>query len=195
MIAVVAHVLVALTIGLTTGVWPLQPRPEVVQGFSPPATMWGTGHRGVDLLGHPGQQVHATESGTISFAGRVAGRGVVVVNHGVTRTTYEPVSARVHAGANVPAGAVIGSLEMFPSHCWPRTCLHWGLIRGDTYLDPLTLVGAGPVRLLPLGTTMTPFTLIGGSWDTWSMVPAGPWALFTRPGGAPDGRPVGVGQW
>jgi hypothetical protein len=28
-------------------------------------------------------------------------------------------------------------------------CLHWGLLRGATYLNPLTLVGAGPIRLLP----------------------------------------------
>ena len=36
----------------------------------------------------------------------------------------------------------------------PAACLHWGLIEGDgdarTYLDPLSLVGGGPVRLLPL---------------------------------------------
>jgi hypothetical protein len=35
-------------------------------------------------------------------------------------------------------------------HCFPATCLHWGLIVGETYVDPLTLVGGGPVRLLPL---------------------------------------------
>ncbi len=45
-------------------------------------------------------------------------------------------------------------LTVTDSHCFPAACLHWGLIRGtgDTqeYLDPLTLVGSGPVRLLPL---------------------------------------------
>ena len=30
------------------------------------------------------------------------------------------------------------------------TCLHWGARRGDTYLDPLSLLRPlGPVRLLP----------------------------------------------
>ncbi len=35
-------------------------------------------------------------------------------------------------------------------HC-SSTCLHWGLKRGDTYLDPLLLVGGGEsvLRLLP----------------------------------------------
>jgi len=32
----------------------------------------------------------------------------------------------------------------------PRACLHWGWKRGDTYLDPLLLVGGGPIVLLPL---------------------------------------------
>ena len=37
------------------------------------------------------------------------------------------------------------------THCLPAACLHWGLRAGDTYLDPLQLVGGPmPVRLLPL---------------------------------------------
>jgi hypothetical protein len=73
-----------------------------------------------------------------------------VVSHGDTRTTYEPVSASVLVGDSVTQGAVIGTLQAVGSHCMPRACLHWGWIRGETYLDPLRLVGAGPVRLLPL---------------------------------------------
>ena len=54
-------------------------------------------------------------------------------------------------GDTVDAGGTLGRLELFGSHCFPRACLHWGLIEGaEHYLDPLTLVGAGPVRLLPL---------------------------------------------
>lgn len=132
------------------GVWPLRPEPEVVAGFDPPASPYGPGHRGVDLLGTPGQAVRAALPGTVSFAAPLAGRGVVVVDHGDTRTTYEPVSARVGVGDRVGAGDVIGTLALVGSHCFPRACLHWGWIRGETYLDPLRLVGAGPVRLLPL---------------------------------------------
>lgn len=132
------------------GVWPLQPEPEVVAGFDPPDSPFGAGHRGVDLLGHVGQPVLAALPGTIGFAGSLAGRGVVVVDHGATRTTYEPVTAVVEVGASVAAGAPIGTLELTQSHCFPRACLHWGWLEGETYLDPLRLVGAGPVRLLPL---------------------------------------------
>ncbi|MGZ8741668.1 MAG: M23 family metallopeptidase [Nocardioides sp.] len=130
-------------------VWPLHPEPEVVLGFDPPTSRWGAGHRGVDLRGAVGQPVRAAAAGTVTFAGRLAGRGVVVVTHGRTRTTYEPVTAAVRQGEAVDAGARIGRLELLGSHCLPAACLHWGLLEGERYLDPLTLVGGGPVRLLP----------------------------------------------
>jgi murein DD-endopeptidase MepM/ murein hydrolase activator NlpD len=182
-----------------TGVWPLLPRPEVVAGFDPPAENWDAGHRGVDLLGTSGQTVRAAKSGRISYAGRLAGRGIVVVAHGDTRTTYQPVAATVHVGDEVIAGQKIGVLQSFGSHCWPRTCLHWGLIRGETYLDPLTLVGAGPVRLLPFyrGLGQLVGALIVGQSVTQSVTQPGPphGLLSARPGGVPGGRPAAVGLW
>jgi murein DD-endopeptidase MepM/ murein hydrolase activator NlpD len=132
------------------GVWPLRPDPAVVTAFAPPDSPWGAGHRGVDLLGTPDARVRAALPGVVAFAGPLAGRGVVVVAHGDTRTTYEPVTASVTVGDPVAAGDVIGRLALPGGHCLPRACLHWGWLRGDTYLDPLLLVGAGPVRLLPL---------------------------------------------
>ncbi len=132
------------------GVWPLRPAPQVVARFDPPTSPYGPGHRGVDLLSRPGQDVHTALAGTVTYAGPLAGRGVVVVSHGQTRTTYEPVSAAVSVGDAVDQGTAIGVVQAFGSHCAPRVCLHWGWLRGQTYLDPLRLVGAGPIRLLPL---------------------------------------------
>lgn len=132
------------------GVWPLQPAPEVITRFDPPDTPYGAGHRGVDLAGRVRQVVRSALPGRVRFAGMIAGRGVVVVGHGDTRTTYEPVSGTVTVGDRVAAGDPIGRLQQFGSHCLPRSCLHWGWLRGETYLDPLRLVGDGPVRLLPL---------------------------------------------
>ncbi|MBV9832518.1 MAG: peptidoglycan DD-metalloendopeptidase family protein [Marmoricola sp.] len=132
------------------GAWPLWPKPALVRGFEPPRTAFGRGHRGVDLLGHTRQAVHTSLAGRVTHAGTLAGRGVVVVDHGDVRTTYEPVTARVHVGDVLARGAVIGTLQRAASHCFPRACLHWGLRRGTAYLDPLVLVGAGRVRLLPL---------------------------------------------
>lgn len=163
-------------------VWPLQPRPQVVRPFDPPDSPWGSGHRGVDLLGNGGQEVHAALAGTVTFAGTLAGRGVVVVDHGGRRTTYEPVDPVVAAGSVVGTGAVVGHLQAGLSHCFPRACLHWGLLRGAEYLDPLSLLGLGPVRLLPVA---------GAAQAVTPGLPAPPLLALPmfRPAGAPAGRP------
>jgi murein DD-endopeptidase MepM/ murein hydrolase activator NlpD len=133
--------------------WPLQPRPQVVRGFDLPAKPWLPGHRGVDLSGSPGQAVLAATPGAITYAGQLAGRGVVVLSSGPRRTTYEPVVPSVTVGTAVSPGTVIGRLSAAGSHCAPATCLHWGLIQGKQYLNPLTLLPDRPVRLLPLTPT------------------------------------------
>jgi murein DD-endopeptidase MepM/ murein hydrolase activator NlpD len=132
-----------------TARWPLSPRPEVVARFDPPPTRYAAGHRGVDLLARPGQPVLAALGGRVTYAGGVAGRGVVVIDHGATRTTYQPVTASVTVGEVVTSGTPIGRLEPSGGHCRPQLCLHWGLLQDETYLDPLRLLGLGPVRLLP----------------------------------------------
>jgi murein DD-endopeptidase MepM/ murein hydrolase activator NlpD len=132
--------------------WPLAGTPAVVVPFNPPAQPWLPGHRGVDLASTPGADVYAAGAGTVAFAGTVAGVGVVSVDHdGGLRTTYEPVRPSVHAGEEVPAGAPIGVLLAGHPSCPAgiAACLHWGLRRGDVYLDPLLLLGLAPVRLLP----------------------------------------------
>lgn len=175
-----------------SGVWPLDPRPEVVAEFDPPSTPYGSGHRGVDLAGSVGQEVRAAAAGRVTYAGSLAGRGVVVVSHGATRTTYQPVRATVRVGRSVVAGEVLGELEASGSHCAPRACLHWGLVEGETYLDPLTLVGAGPVRLLPLfGSAAPALGPVGFEQPApRTQVPPG-----LRRGGVPDGTPVADGPW
>ncbi|MGW4478581.1 M23 family metallopeptidase [Rhodococcus triatomae] len=131
--------------------WPLRPRPLVLTSFDPPARDWLPGHRGVDLGGAVGQPVLAAGDGIVAFAGVVAGKPVVSIDHpGGLRTTYEPVEAQVHTGARVVVGARIGTLVTGHADC-AGTCLHWGVRRGrDEYLDPLALVRATPVRLKPL---------------------------------------------
>ena len=133
------------------GTWPLAPVPSIARPFDRPDQQWSAGHRGADLFGRPGQPVRAALAGTVSYVGRIAGRGIVTVDHGRVRTTYQPVAAVVSRGEQVREGQMIGRLLLAGSHCSPVACLHWGLIRGETYLDPLTLVGAvpRPVRLYP----------------------------------------------
>jgi murein DD-endopeptidase MepM/ murein hydrolase activator NlpD len=130
----------------------------------------------VDLAGAPGQAVLAALAGTVGFAGSIGGKPVVTVLHGRRRTTYEPVVASVPVGQEVAPGAVLGRLTVTDSHCFPAACLHWGLIEGtgddQVYLDPLSLVGGGQVRLLPLwrdepaapGVSLTRWTPPLGRW-------------------------------
>jgi murein DD-endopeptidase MepM/ murein hydrolase activator NlpD len=123
----------------------------VTRPFDPPPRPWLPGHRGVDLAGSPGTLVLAAGPGVVAFAGSVAGVGVVSVDHpGGLRTTYEPVSPLVTAGARVEAGQPIGLL--LPGHegCPVDACLHWGLRRGSDYLDPLLLLRRARMRLYPV---------------------------------------------
>lgn len=140
--------------------WPVAPgdggrRPVVERGFDPPAVPWAAGHRGVDLRAGPGAPVRAAAPGRVSYAGQVAGRGVVAIElAGGLRITYQPVLASVAVGDQVGAGQVVGALTEGPWHC-PGGCLHWGLLRGEVYLDPLSLLPdamlrGGPSRLLPV---------------------------------------------
>lgn len=122
----------------------------VLHGFDPPEHDWLPGNRGVDLAASPGQAVRSVTAGTVVFAGRVAGVGVVSVELADgRRTTHLPVVAAVHLGERVVAGQVIGHVDS-PSWC-STSCLHWGLKRGNTYFDPMSLLGPRRVRLLPAG--------------------------------------------
>jgi murein DD-endopeptidase MepM/ murein hydrolase activator NlpD len=130
--------------------WPMKTA-RLSLGFDRPPQNWLPGHRGVDLVGRTGDQVYAAGNGVVMFAGSVAGKGVVVIKHGSVRTTYEPVAASVLVGSKIRVGELIGKLAPGQSHCATQTavsCLHWGLIRGDQYLNPLFLVKK-QVRLLP----------------------------------------------
>lgn len=154
---------------------PVPPPAIVVSGFAAPPEPWAAGHRGVDFAADAGAAVLAAGDGVVTFAGVVAGRGVISIDHSPPsggsassgpslRTTYEPVIAAVEAGQPVVRGQQIGTLEPGGTHC-PVGCLHWGvrdlaaedaaLVAGGLYAgapiyrDPLTLLAPPRVRLLP----------------------------------------------
>ena len=123
---------------------------DVTRPFEAPAHAYGPGHRGVDLGGAPGTPVLAAGDGVVGFAGMVAGRPVVSIDHADgLRTTYEPVDPGVGAGQRVVRGSPIGTLVPGHGGCPVEAGLHWGLRRGETYRDPLLLLVV-QVRLLPL---------------------------------------------
>lgn len=142
----------ALPVPAGTYGWPLAGTPAVTRPFDPPATVYGPGHRGVDLAGAAGATVLAAGPGVVAFAGSVAGRPVVSVDHpdGV-RTTYEPVLPSVAAGQVVVRGSPLGAVQPGHAGCPAEACLHWGARVGQDYLDPLLLLTPPRVRLLPWG--------------------------------------------
>ncbi|AJT64111.3 hypothetical protein T261_2432 [Streptomyces lydicus] len=119
----------------------------------------------MDLAASAGTTVRAAAPGRVTFAGTVAGRGVLTIELSRSgrpplRTTYEPVRATVGKGERVVAGRPVAVLQKGPFHC-RGPCLHWGLLRGKTYLDPLTLLPppmlqGGPSRLLPVDGVPVP---------------------------------------
>jgi murein DD-endopeptidase MepM/ murein hydrolase activator NlpD len=112
--------------------------------FDPPDSHYGRGHRGIDVPALVGAEVLAVAPGVVTFAGTVAGTGVVTVDHGDERSTYQPVTATVEKGERVETGDVLGTLQGGPGHC-ATACLHLGRIaaEADEYLDPLERL---PVR-------------------------------------------------
>ncbi|MBT2513132.1 M23 family metallopeptidase [Arthrobacter sp. ISL-30] len=132
--------------------WPLSPRPRVARFFDPPAKPWLSGHRGVDLAADSSNaRVLSPEAGTVSFVGMVVDRPVITVDHGNgLRSSFEPVRSHLALGSPVRKGEILGLLEA--GHCDTRPCLHWGVRRGEEYLNPLAFVtDLRPSILLPLG--------------------------------------------
>ena len=130
--------------------WPLTPRPAILRAFDPPPKPWLSGHRGVDLrAAYDGAPVTSPASGTVSFVGVVVDRPVVTIDHGNgLRSSFEPVDSELVRGAAVAKGGALGWSQ--PGHCGPIPCVHWGVRRGEEYLNPLAFVtDLRPSVLLP----------------------------------------------
>jgi murein DD-endopeptidase MepM/ murein hydrolase activator NlpD len=131
--------------------WPVAPPHVITRPFSPPATAYGPGHRGVDIAADPGTQVLAPADGTVSFAGVVVDRPVVSIRHadGLV-SSVEPVVPMVSAGDRVVAGQVIGTVAAEPRH-EPAGGVHLGARLDGEYVDPALLLAAlQHAVLLPL---------------------------------------------
>jgi murein DD-endopeptidase MepM/ murein hydrolase activator NlpD len=133
---------------------PVEGQPIVLRGFLPPDQDWLAGHRGVDLEAPPGALVLAPADGVVTFAGTVVDRGVVVIRHADgLRSSLEPVDGARAVGTAVRRGETVGTVQgsSGAGHCLPVSCAHWGVRRGDVYVDPLALLAPRePIVLLPL---------------------------------------------
>ena len=113
--------------------------------FRPPACTWCAGNRGLEYDTAPGQDVRASARGTVTFAGQVAGRLWIVVAHADgLRTSYGLVT-----GIAVSVGQVVVAGQRLAA---AGEAMHFGVRRGDVYLDPALLLGGAALvpRLVPL---------------------------------------------
>lgn len=128
--------------------WPTGSR-EVVRPWEPPADDYAAGHRGIDVAAAPGTTAVAVADGTVSFAGQVAGRGVVSIDHGDGLvSSLDSVAPSVATGDVVQQGAAVGVVTV--GHCpAPAPCLHLGARVDGRYVDPLPFLSpaAWPVLL------------------------------------------------
>ncbi|WP_369383450.1 murein hydrolase activator EnvC [Streptomyces sp. cg36] len=110
-----------------------------------------TTYEPVRALVTPGERVRAgqtvgvledTRSGPGADTGSGAGTGAGGGGRGSGGAEPGPNEGPGGGGAGGGAGGA-------PPHC-TQSCLHWGLKRGDTYLNPLALMHSGHARLLPV---------------------------------------------
>lgn len=129
-------------------VWPTGSR-AVSRPWEAPADDYAAGHRGIDVAAPLGTVVVAVDDGTVTFAGQVAGRGVVTIEHGGgLRSTVDSVAPRVATGDAVAQGDAVGTVEV--GHCPAADpCLHLGARLDDRYVDPTPYLPAAawPVLL------------------------------------------------
>ena len=127
-------------------VWPVRPF-RLARAYVAPAHEYGPGHRGIDLEPLGGAEVRAPAAGVVAFAGSVAGRGILTIDHGDGLvTTLEPVQTSVVPGAPVTANEVVATVSG-GGHAAAGT-LHFGVrLRGE-YINPMLLFGAVPRAIL-----------------------------------------------
>lgn len=135
-----------------TWAWPLAGPQTPLKPFDAPSKRWLPGHRGIDLAGFEGSTVRSVAAGVVSYSGEIDGVGIVSVLHpdGIL-STYQPVLDPPARGSSVRRGQRLGSLGPQGSHCWPLNCLHLGARIGQDYIDPMLLLRAWEVSLLPNG--------------------------------------------
>lgn len=115
---------------------------QVVDPFRPPAHIGASGNRGLEYGSSDNQVVAAAADGLVAFAGPVAGRKVITIQHddGI-RTTYtglleiwvvEGMTVNRHAGIAIASSG-----------------FHFGARILDHYLDPQILIDASAVEFVP----------------------------------------------
>lgn len=104
----------------------------VVDPYRVPSGPFGPGNRGIDYDTSPGEEVHASAGGVVSFAGQIGPTWHLVILHddGI-RTSYSFLTSLLkRRGDQVVQGDVVGIAG---------EQIHFGARAGDSYIDPSIL--------------------------------------------------------
>lgn len=120
--------------------WPVPAPHPITRPFVAPASTYAAGHRGIDVRAPAGTPVTAPDDGEVVFAGRLADRGVLAIQHadGV-RSSFEPVVPQVRVGQAVRRGQPVAVVATGGRRT-PGTLYIGARIRG-AYVSPLLLLG------------------------------------------------------
>lgn len=125
--------------------WPVS-TPRVVEPYVQPPHPYAAGHRGIDIEG-AGDVVRAPADGVVAFAGMVAGRPVLTIDHGDGWvSTLEPVATGLRPGDVVGSGQEVGTIAA-GGHT-PAGAVHLGARHDGEYVNPLLLLGGVPLAVL-----------------------------------------------
>lgn len=128
-------------------IWPVVRAFRVAEPFVAPAHAYGPGHRGIDLEPLGSEVLVAPQAGVVAYAGAIAGRGIITIDHGDGWvTTLEPIESDAVAGLAVARGDAVGTLAL-GGHSSPGT-IHFGVRLHGEYVNPLVLLGGVPRAVL-----------------------------------------------
>ena len=140
---------------VAAGTWTWPVTGPVIRGFDPPASPFGSGHRGIDIAALAGSVAVAPADGRIAFAGPVGGRLFLTIDHGAgLESTYSWVAALlVRRGDLVAQGEPVVRTGL--GHTGDLVAnLHLGVKLDDEYVDTLDYLApidvSGLIRLAPL---------------------------------------------
>ncbi len=129
----------------------------VIDGYEPPETPFGAGHRGIDIAVPVGTTIVAPDAGVVTFAGKVGGELFLTIDHGggVLSTCSWLSALFVRRGDLVARGqSVAATGGGHPGADVPH--LHFGVRRDGTYVDPFDFLGplsvSAMIRLAPLAS-------------------------------------------
>ena len=171
---------------------PARGRPRLRPADDP----WGAGHRGVDLLGSPGQPVRAALPGTVASPGCSPGAASSWSTTGppAPPTSRSPRPSR--SAHPVAAGAPGRDPRARRVALLPARLPALGLDRGRRPTSTrCASSGGGPVRLLPLWRREPRGQALRRRRRRLDAGDRSSAAVALRRGGAPAGRPAAAGRW